>query len=68
MDDKEHNSIFGTGNIGPDRIRMSMAGSLNTGLAGVGGGAQSDKGMLNNMGQFDQYEGEFHIVKGFTDI
>lgn len=25
MTDNEHNSIFGTGNIGPDRIRLSMA-------------------------------------------
>ena len=25
---KEHESIFGTGNIGPDRIRMSMANVL----------------------------------------
>lgn len=35
MDDKEHNLIFGSGNIGPDRIRMSMAGAPNTGLAGM---------------------------------
>jgi len=24
LDDGDHNEIFGTGNIGPDRIRMSM--------------------------------------------
>ena len=35
MDDKEHNLIFGSGNIGPDRIRMSMAGAPNSGLAGM---------------------------------
>ena len=25
LSNQEHNAIFGTGNIGPDRIRMSMA-------------------------------------------
>ena len=40
MDHNEHNSIFGTGNIGPDRIRMSMVGG--------NGGNSGAHGMLND--------------------
>jgi len=40
MDHNEHNSIFGTGNIGPDRIRMSMIGG--------NGGNSGAHGMLND--------------------
>ena len=35
MSDKEHQSIFGTGNIGPDRIRMSMAKVLSSQVQGA---------------------------------
>ena len=38
LSDKEHQSIFGTGNIGPDRIRMSMANVLNKQDSAAGGG------------------------------
>lgn len=49
LDDGDHNEIFGTGNIGPDRIRMSMK-QANPATVG---GPQSDQSMLNNM---DNYE------------
>ena len=51
----EHGSLFGTGNIGPDRIRMSMANVLKR--EQTGGAAQSGVagGLLNQMDQYDQY-------------
>ena len=42
MAEKEHNDIFGTGNIGPDRIRMSMQKSNS-----------AQAGMLQQMDQFE---------------
>ena len=66
----EHQSMFGTGNIGPDRIRMSMAKILTNQerVASVAGGGSGNAGLLNNMDQFDQYNGEFRIEKGFVKL
>lgn len=71
LDAAEHQLIFGTGNIGPDRIpldrasmcRASMAQGVKMEIPGFENGV-----LKNDMNQFDQYQGEFRIEKGFMSL
>ena len=53
MNANEHQSIFGTGNIGPDRIRLSMANMRQNGLAQGVPATAAESGLLENLDQYD---------------
>ena len=63
MEKDDHNMLFGTGNIGPDRIRLSMA--KMTGAVPTDANAANMLGASEN---YQSYEGEFRIEKGFVNL
>jgi len=61
-------ALFGTGNIGPDRIRLSMAKMGVVPVPPAAGSSIGSVGLLQQQEQYEQYEGEFRIEKGFTRL
>ena len=53
LDANEHQSIFGTGNIGPDCIRLSMANMRKNGLVQGVPATAAENGLLDDKYQYD---------------
>ena len=63
----EHDAIFGSGNIGPDRIRVSMTNIRKASIA-AGMPPPSEELIGGHMEAYEQYNGEFRIEKGFFKL